>query len=166
VIDLKEFRRRNNLSQLELADKLDITQAHVSRLENNPRQINETILSKLARIFPNEGIEVNEDQAPYGATKNKSIQYVVSETNQIRDFTTGDILIGSMVDPFEFLPRGIPYIIVTKKNFITLVRYLKNKINEKIQIATEMTGGIEDELTHSDIASMYIINEVRKKVNN
>lgn len=48
---LRHYRRTNNLSQKELADKLGCTKSSISMYENNQRQPRLDMLSEMARLF-------------------------------------------------------------------------------------------------------------------
>ena len=45
---LKEYRRRNNLTQKELAERTGINQADISKLENGTRNPSVNLLKRLA----------------------------------------------------------------------------------------------------------------------
>lgn len=50
-ITLKRFRKLQKISQLELAEKLGYTQAHVSTIEANKRALSEDFLDKMEEVF-------------------------------------------------------------------------------------------------------------------
>ena len=56
---LKELREKNNLTQLETAEKLNISESYYSMLENGTRQkdMNLSLVEKLAEVF---GVSVGE----------------------------------------------------------------------------------------------------------
>ncbi|MEO8963634.1 MAG: helix-turn-helix transcriptional regulator [Gammaproteobacteria bacterium] len=48
---LKGLRMRENLSQVEFAKKIDITQANLSTMENGRRSIGKTIAKRIEKVF-------------------------------------------------------------------------------------------------------------------
>lgn len=48
---LRGYRFRDNITQAELAKKLDILQSHVSQMEHSKRPIGKKMAQKLAKIF-------------------------------------------------------------------------------------------------------------------
>lgn len=50
-VTLQGFRHRDGLTQIELAKKLGIQQAHVSQMEHSKRPIGKKLAQKLATIF-------------------------------------------------------------------------------------------------------------------
>lgn len=49
--NLRHFRKLNNLTQEELSEKLDITPAHLSRIENGKSFVTAELLDSLCMIF-------------------------------------------------------------------------------------------------------------------
>lgn len=49
--NIRGFRFRDNLTQAELAEKLNILQSHVSQMEHGKRTIGKKLAQKLATIF-------------------------------------------------------------------------------------------------------------------
>lgn len=47
IIDIKEFRRKNNLTQKELADYLGVTQAFISNMEAGRDKVPDRYISKI-----------------------------------------------------------------------------------------------------------------------
>ena len=50
-INLRHFRKLNNLTQEELSERLDITPAHLSRIENGKSFVTAELLDSLCLIF-------------------------------------------------------------------------------------------------------------------
>lgn len=48
---LKGLRLRENLSQIEFAKKIDVTQANLSKMENGKRPIGKTIAKRIEKVF-------------------------------------------------------------------------------------------------------------------
>jgi transcriptional regulator with XRE-family HTH domain len=48
---LKTIREKRSLTQVEVAKKLKVTQAHVSRIENGKSQPGKAILSKMCKLY-------------------------------------------------------------------------------------------------------------------
>lgn len=56
ILDLKGYRKRERLTQTDLAEKLGITQSAVSQFENNQQYVR---LSTINRIAEKLGVEVS-----------------------------------------------------------------------------------------------------------
>ena len=56
MFDLKNFRKRQKISQIELAKQLDIAQPFISRVESGKDPMPESLISKLKEIFSIEDI--------------------------------------------------------------------------------------------------------------
>ena len=48
---IRGFRSRNNITQKELAKKLNIAQSHISQMEHGKRSVGKKMAQKLAKIF-------------------------------------------------------------------------------------------------------------------
>jgi len=48
---LKGLRLRENLSQIEFAKKIDVTQANLSKMENGKRPIGKIIAKRIEKVF-------------------------------------------------------------------------------------------------------------------
>ena len=62
---LKELREKNNFTQLETAEKLNISESYYSMLENGTRQkdMNLSLVEKLAEVFGVSVGEIAEEEA-------------------------------------------------------------------------------------------------------
>lgn len=56
ILDLKGYRKRERLTQTDIAEKLGITQSAVSQFENNQQYVR---LSTINRIAEKLGVEVS-----------------------------------------------------------------------------------------------------------
>lgn len=85
---MKELRIRNNMTQKQLAQELNVTQQQIARYENNKRKFKQDLLFKLAKyfnvsidsFFPNK----EEEDLKYILTK-KGLMNENGEINK-RDF--------------------------------------------------------------------------------
>lgn len=57
ILDLNGYRRRKDLTQTELAEKLGITQSAVSQFERNQQYVRLSTINKMAEQL---GVEVSE----------------------------------------------------------------------------------------------------------
>ena len=48
---VKILRKKNNISQIELADELDVSQSYLSKIEKNVREPSMDVLKKMAGFF-------------------------------------------------------------------------------------------------------------------
>lgn len=48
---LRGLRARENLSQVEFAKRINVTQANLSKMENGARLIGKTIAMRIAKVF-------------------------------------------------------------------------------------------------------------------
>lgn len=65
---LKELREKNNLTQLDISNYLEISRPLYSLYESGKREISISLLSKLAKKY------------------NTSIDYLIGDTNQIEPY--------------------------------------------------------------------------------
>lgn len=54
---IKEYRKENNLTAAELAEKLGVSQVFLTKIENEQKKISEKLLSSLKEVLPNNLIE-------------------------------------------------------------------------------------------------------------
>lgn len=84
---IRQLRKQNNYTQEELANKLNVTQQQVARIETNKRKIKQDILYKLAEIF-----DVSIDYfVPYADKTNEHIKRY-NELNTKNQSVVNDVI--------------------------------------------------------------------------
>ncbi len=79
--NIKKLREKNGLTQLELADKLNVTRQAISNWETEKTQPDIDTLQKLAQIF-----EVSVEELIYGTERKFT---TVVNNNNVRNVTKG-----------------------------------------------------------------------------
>ena len=88
-MQLKELRKRNSLTQQELADKLSISKSFVSQLERGERQMSLGLLKKYANVVsvkPEEilrALEITQREVPVERKLAKQVSLVVKQVMKI-----------------------------------------------------------------------------------
>ena len=73
---VRRLRRGQNLTQRDLANKLDISVAYINLIENNRRSITVPILLKVAKLF---NIELSELTNDYNKQLNSDLMDIFSD---------------------------------------------------------------------------------------
>ena len=95
---IRKYRKANNLSQEELAEKIDISVTHMSHIETGNTKLSLPVLVRLAKV-----LDVGTDELLFGnkdSQRSASVERIVetlehSSTRQLRILS--DILVGAKI---------------------------------------------------------------------